>query len=82
MKIAHLSDPHVLNLEGVPRSRLLLNKRLTGYVNLKLHRGSVHKRQVVEAMVDESSARAVDHVVITGDITNLALESEFELARR
>jgi 3',5'-cyclic AMP phosphodiesterase CpdA len=81
MRIAHLSDPHILDLTGVERSRLLLNKRFTGYVNIKLHRGSVHKRQVVEAMMDDIRTQKVDHVVITGDITNLALEPEFELAK-
>jgi 3',5'-cyclic AMP phosphodiesterase CpdA len=81
MRIAHLSDPHILDLTGVDRSRLLLNKRFTGWVNIKLHRGSVHKRQVVEAMMDDIRAQNVDHVVITGDITNLALEPEFERAK-
>ncbi|MEI8257334.1 MAG: metallophosphoesterase, partial [Deltaproteobacteria bacterium] len=80
MRIAHVSDPHLLDLTGVRRSRLLLNKRLTGMVNIKLHRGGVHKREVVEAMMDDIRALRVDHVVITGDITNLALEPEFELA--
>jgi 3',5'-cyclic AMP phosphodiesterase CpdA len=80
MKIAHLSDPHVLNLAGVPRARILLNKRLTGWINLKLHRGSVHRRQIVEAMMDDIRAQRIDHVVVTGDVTNLALEPEFELA--
>lgn len=80
MRIAHLSDLHVLDLTGVPRSRLLLNKRLTGYVNLRLERGSMHKRHVVEAMVDDIRRQRVDHVVVTGDLTNLSLEPEFELA--
>lgn len=81
MRIAHLSDPHILDLTGVERSRLLLNKRVTGMVNIKLHRGSVHKRQVVEAMMDDIRGQGIDHVVITGDITNLALEPEFEMAK-
>ncbi len=80
MRIAHLSDPHLLDLTGVGRSRLLLNKRLTGMVNIKFHRGSMHKREVVEALVDDIRAQRIDQVVITGDITNLALEPEFELA--
>ncbi len=81
MRIAHLSDPHILDLTGIDNARLLLNKRFTGWVNIKLHRGSVHKRQVVESMMDDIRAQKIDHVVITGDITNLALEPEFELAR-
>ncbi len=81
MKIAHLSDPHILDLRGVPTRRLVLNKRLTGMVNLRLRRGHAHKREVVEAMVADIRAHGVDHVVVTGDLTNLALESEFIAAR-
>ena len=81
MKIAHLSDPHILDLRGVPTHRLVLNKRLTGMVNVRLKRGHAHKREVVEAMVEDIRARGVDHVIVTGDLTNLALESEFIAAR-
>jgi 3',5'-cyclic AMP phosphodiesterase CpdA len=80
MKIAHLSDLHLLALEGVP-ARRFLNKRATGWVNLRLKRGSVHRRAYVEAIAREIAQRDFDHVVITGDLTNLALESEFQLAR-
>jgi 3',5'-cyclic AMP phosphodiesterase CpdA len=80
MKIAHLSDLHLLALEGVP-ARRFLNKRATGWVNLRLKRGSVHRRVYVEAIAREIRRSDFDHVVITGDLTNLALESEFQLAR-
>lgn len=80
MRLAHLSDPHILDLEGVATHRWL-NKRATGWVNIRLHRGSVHRRQLVEAMMADIKAQRVDHVAITGDITNLALEPEFERAR-
>jgi 3',5'-cyclic AMP phosphodiesterase CpdA len=80
-RIAHLSDLHLLDLTGVPTSQLLLNKRFTGWVNLKLNRTSHHKPWVVEAMADDLAQRRVDHVVVTGDLTNLALDPEFERAR-
>ena len=80
-RVAHLSDPHILDLTGVPTSRLVLNKRITGWANLKLKRGSHHKPWVVEAMMDDLARRRVDHVVVTGDLTNLALDPEFERAR-
>jgi hypothetical protein len=35
MRIAHFSDLHLLSLEGVP-ARRFLNKRFTGWVNLRL----------------------------------------------
>ena len=79
--LAHLSDPHVLDLRGVAARRLLFNKRLTGWINLKLHRGHTHHPAVVAAMMDDVRALAPDHVAVTGDLTNLALEPEFEAVR-
>src|SRR5579862_1829669 len=80
MKIAHLSDLHLLDLAGVPFTRFL-NKRLTGWVNLRLKRGSIHRAAYVSAIAREIAARRFDHVVVTGDLTNLALEPEFERVR-
>jgi 3',5'-cyclic AMP phosphodiesterase CpdA len=80
MRIAHLSDLHVLALDDVPAYRFL-NKRATGWVNLRLKRGTVHRKAYVEAIAREIARSRFDHVVITGDLTNLSLESEFRLAR-
>jgi 3',5'-cyclic AMP phosphodiesterase CpdA len=80
MKIAHFSDLHLLSLEGVPAHRFL-NKRLTGWINLRLKRGSIHRSAYVRAIAREVARLDIEHVVVTGDLTNLALESEFELVR-
>lgn len=80
MKIAHLSDLHLLSLEGVP-ARRFFNKRFTGWLNLRLARGRVHRAAYVRAIAREVKRIGVDHVVVTGDLTNLALEPEFDLAR-
>ena len=81
MKIAHFSDLHLLSLEGVSPLRFL-NKRLTGYANLRLKRKHIHRPSYVRAIAGEIRRAGVDHVAITGDLTNLALETEFEMARR
>jgi 3',5'-cyclic AMP phosphodiesterase CpdA len=80
VRIAHLSDLHVLSLEGAVPFRLF-NKRITGYVNLRLKRGSQHKPFAVEAIAREIRRQGVEQVVITGDVTNLALEVEFDRVR-
>jgi 3',5'-cyclic AMP phosphodiesterase CpdA len=49
---------------------------------LKMHRGSVHKPHAVRAVAEEVKRARIDHVCITGDLTNLALESEFALVRK
>jgi 3',5'-cyclic AMP phosphodiesterase CpdA len=79
LRIAHISDTHVLSTAGAEWSKMLFNKRLTGYANLVLHRGRVHRREYLLAVL-ASVAAGADHVVVTGDITNLALESEYEEA--
>src|SRR5580658_9839102 len=80
MRLAHFSDLHLLSLEGVPVRRFL-NKRATGLANLKFKRGSIHRSAYVRAIAREVRRLGVEHVVVTGDLTNLALESEFEMAR-
>lgn len=81
MRVAHFSDLHVLDLNGVPATRFM-NKRFTGWVNLKMKREHKHRPGYVRAIAKEITRAKVDHVVITGDLTNLALEQEFEATRR
>lgn len=82
MKIAHLSDLHVPAWHEVTL-RQCLNKRLTGLANLKLRRGHEHQAFALSAVARAIRERDdIDHVVVTGDLTNLALESEFDAARR
>jgi 3',5'-cyclic AMP phosphodiesterase CpdA len=80
MRIAHFSDLHLLSLEGVGPHRFL-NKRLTGWINIRLKRGSIHRSAYVRAIAREIARLDVEHVVLTGDLTNLALETEYELVR-
>ncbi len=80
MKVVHLSDLHLLSLEGAIPFRLL-NKRLTGYINLRFRRRAIHKPLAVQAAAREIRRLGIDHVVITGDVSNLALEREFVLVR-
>ena len=74
--LAHLSDPHLPPLPA-PRLRDLAGKRAFGYLNWKRNRQYVHRRDVLDALVSDLQARAPDHIAITGDLVNLALEAEF-----
>lgn len=80
LRIAHVSDLHVLSPRGVEWRRILFNKRLTGYANLIRQRGRVYRREYLAAVLAAAAAQA-DHLVVTGDITNLSFEREFEEAR-
>ncbi len=77
--LAHLSDAHIGPLPR-PRTRDLLGKRITGFVNWR-KRGRLHDMAVLGALVDDLAAQGPDHVAMTGDILNLGLPSEFPLAR-
>lgn len=78
-RIAHVSDLHVLSRTGAQWRRIVFNKRITGYANLVLRRGRVHRRDYLLAVLSAAAA-AADHLVVTGDITNLSLEHEYEEA--
>ena len=80
LRIADLSDVHVLDLTGVPWTRFL-NKRLTGLVNVIGRRRHAHPVSLLERIVADVNADHIDHTVVTGDLSNLALESEFARAR-
>lgn len=80
VRIAHISDLHILDLEGTPWHHFL-NKRLTGAVNLAGVRRNAHPVALCEQLADHLGSADLDHVIVTGDLTNLALDSEFRRAR-
>src|ERR1700728_1431369 len=78
--LAHLSDPHLPPLPA-PRLRELAGKRALGYLNWKRNRYKFHRRDVLDALVSDIRSQAPDHIAVTGDLVNLALEAEFVPAR-
>jgi 3',5'-cyclic AMP phosphodiesterase CpdA len=80
-RIAHLSDPH---LGPLPPVRLgeLFGKRITGYLNWRLHRQSTHDMSLLAEMVRDLAAQGADAVCCTGDVANIGLPGEFEAARK
>jgi 3',5'-cyclic AMP phosphodiesterase CpdA len=74
--LAHLSDPHLAPLPA-PRLRDLAGKRAFGYLNWTRNRQKFHRRDVLDALVSDMQAQGPDHIAITGDLVNLALEAEF-----
>jgi 3',5'-cyclic AMP phosphodiesterase CpdA len=78
--LAHLSDPH---LPPLPEPRLadLAGKRALGYLNWTRNRHKFHRRDVLDTLVSDLHTQVPDHIAVTGDLVNLALEAEFPLAR-
>lgn len=79
LRIAHLSDPH---LGPLPRVRVheLFSKRAIGYANWHRGRHAMHRPEVVAALVAELRRLDPDHIAVTGDLVNIALDEEFATA--
>jgi 3',5'-cyclic AMP phosphodiesterase CpdA len=80
MRLAHCSDLHLLSHEGA-RWIDLANKRWIGAMNLISNRSRHYHVEAFDDMVTDLNAIGVDHVLCTGDVTNLALRQEFAFAR-
>jgi len=79
-RLAHLSDIHLGPLPDI-EYRQLVSKRVLGYVNWQRNRRRFLHDAVIDAIVADMKANAPDHVAVTGDLVNLALDREIELAR-
>jgi 3',5'-cyclic AMP phosphodiesterase CpdA len=78
--LAHLSDPHLSPLPQ-PRPSELIGKRATGYLNWRRKRHLIHRSDVLARILADVRAQAPDHIVVTGDLVNIALAGEFPPAR-
>jgi len=74
--LAHLSDLHLLELEGC-NPLDFLGKRAIGGLNLLTGRRAAYSWAAARALIDDLREQAPDHVVVTGDVSNLALPAEF-----
>jgi 3',5'-cyclic AMP phosphodiesterase CpdA len=80
MRLAHCSDLHLLSHDGA-RWLDLANKRWIGAMNLLSNRSRHYHVDAFDQMIDDMNAQGIEHVLCTGDVTNLALEQEFKFAR-
>lgn len=80
MRIAHCSDLHLFRF-GQTRPSQFLNKRVLGGLNLLLKARRAHRAELFGAMIADFNRGVADHIVVTGDVTNLALDSEMRFAR-
>jgi len=75
-RLAHLTDPHFRSLAGV-RLVDFTGKRAVGILNVAVNRRRVHKMELLEAMADDLVLQRPDHVVVSGDLSNVSLEAEW-----
>jgi len=74
--LAHVSDPHLPPLP-TPTLRELAGKRVLGYLHWTHNRHKYHRRDVLDLLVSDLQAQTPDHIAVTGDLVNLALDKEF-----
>lgn len=79
--LAHISDPHLGPLPPV-RLAQLMNKRFFGWLSWVRRRRALHRPEVLAALAADLAGMGPDHLVITGDLTNIALPGEFALVGR
>jgi 3',5'-cyclic AMP phosphodiesterase CpdA len=79
-RLAHVTDLHVRNFAGA-RLRDFFGKRAIGALNLALIRRRKHRPELLEALGDDLRARPHDHLVVSGDLGNVSLPSEWRAAR-
>lgn len=77
--LAHLSDLHAtpIPLRSVPAMSF---KQTLGWLKWTLQRSKEHRTEVLDALVADLQTAQPDHVVVTGDLTNLGMETEFPAA--
>ncbi len=76
--LAQLSDLH---LALPPKLIELAGKRGLGFINWHRGRKYIHRVEVLEAIVRDLNTVETDHIVVTGDLVNLSLPTEYALAR-
>jgi 3',5'-cyclic AMP phosphodiesterase CpdA len=80
LKIIHVSDIHFWRYSWNPFR--LMGKRLFGSVGLAVGRARRFRLERVADLVERVTNLNPDHLLITGDLTTLALPAEFAMARR
>ncbi|MET0281432.1 MAG: metallophosphoesterase [Steroidobacteraceae bacterium] len=78
LTFAHVSDLHLPHEPQLTWAQRFSKRQLSAWSWRK--RRAVQRPEILEALRADIGARAPDHVVVTGDITNFALPEEFSKA--
>ena len=78
-RLAHFSDIHLGPLPDLAY-RDYVSKRITGYINWHRRRRVHLDDGVIDRIVDDLLAQSPDHIALTGDLVNLALDKEIDVA--
>ena len=79
--IAHVSDVHLAPLPPFWPWHWNV-KRALGYANWLRKRKFEHRRATTDRMVADLKRQLADHIVVSGDLTNIGMPREHEWALR
>jgi 3',5'-cyclic AMP phosphodiesterase CpdA len=79
-RLAHVTDLHVRNFAGA-RLRDFFGKRAIGALNLAVIRRRKYRMDLLAALGEDLRTRPHDHLVVSGDLGNVSLVSEWRAAR-
>lgn len=81
MRLVHVTDAHLTNLDGVGFSDLR-GKRWSGYISWHKNRRKKYLPAVLERLVTAVKAENADQLLLTGDLAQIGLAMEIEQAGR
>ena len=79
MRLIHLTDPHLSNLDGLELSTLR-GKRWSGYASWRNNRQKKYLPGVLEKLTTAVKAENADQILLTGDLVQIGLQSEITQA--
>ncbi len=79
MRLIHLTDPHLSNLDGFKLS-MLWSKRWSGYLSWRKNRQKQYLPAVLEKLCAAVKAEKADQILLTGDLIQIGLQSEAQQA--
>jgi 3',5'-cyclic AMP phosphodiesterase CpdA len=80
-RLAHISDPHLSNLNAISW-RELLNKRILGFLSWRLSRRHIHQTEVLNKLIEKLDDEDAQHLLISGDLTHIGTPSEFQQVKQ
>lgn len=81
IRLVHLTDPHLSDLDGVNFSDLR-GKRWSGYVSWHKNRRKKYLTSVLKQLSDSVRAENADQILLTGDLVQIGLDSEIAQAAK
>ena len=75
MRLIHVTDPHLSSLAQFSFSSAR-GKRRSGYLSWYRNRRHIHRREILDQLVQAAQADCPDQFLVTGDLVHIGLEDE------